>query len=490
MEQSKYLGIYIESEKTTVVLAARAEGKMEVLDFFTVISPMPQQTDSAQPQPKFSYADVAREIVNICAEKKFSYSDVAIAIDCRLYRQQKLHSEFQDYRQISQTIKFDAEEALAVDAAQTAIAFEILGKQTSGSDVSVFAVSSDFITEIIKSLQANKIDPVIIEPDAICLRRVIDDNAKGAIVAAVSQTRCFMIHPSNSDDKAIVRSFITSPAQNKTSLFSSQIMLTMSTLGAEGSSASVKVFDTTGSLNISLLHEQTSLPAQTLDINQKITLPSAENLRDGQALEVIIAAGAAGALLSKTGKVDFRGDFMPYQGKKIIVEKTVKMVGVICTAAFLFFGILLQLAYMSSGKDIKKIDAKFKSEYVIAMPGAKYISTRESVRRLKSEINKIKDIKSGMLSASGEDSIEAKMTYLFEALNNVPKNIDIDVDKIAVTTKTMNFSGSTNLGGHLQLFGAFDKHAKLNRGASTYEPKDGRDNFRLTIDLKQGGHKE
>jgi hypothetical protein len=48
----------------------------------------------------------------------------------------------------------------------------------------------------------------------------------------------------------------------------------------------------------------------------------------------------------------------------------------------------------------------------------------------------------------------------------------------------MNITGSTSAGGYLQLFGAIDKHPKLTRGQSSYQSKDGRDNFRLTIELK------
>jgi hypothetical protein len=48
----------------------------------------------------------------------------------------------------------------------------------------------------------------------------------------------------------------------------------------------------------------------------------------------------------------------------------------------------------------------------------------------------------------------------------------------------MSITGSTNGGGYLQLFGAIDKHPKLARGQSNYTPKEGRDNFMLTVVLK------
>jgi hypothetical protein len=119
------------------------------------------------------------------------------------------------------------------------------------------------------------------------------------------------------------------------------------------------------------------------------------------------------------------------------------------------------------------------------MTGAKFAKGSEAVRRLKSEINRIKDVKSGMLSATGEDSVEAKLAYLFEAINSVPNNVDIDIEKIAVTTQAMSITGSTSSRGYLELFSAVDKHPKLTRGQSSYQSKDNRDYFRLTIELKQ-----
>jgi len=486
LEQNKYLGIYIAADKTTVVLAAKTAGKTEIYDYFCILPENQQQQEPETAQAaKFTFADAAAKISTTCAEKHFTFSNVAVAVDCRLYRQQKLHTEFQEFRQIAQTIRFDAEEALAIDAAQSAIAFEVVGRQISGSDVTVFAAGTDIMTEIIRSLQGVKLDPVVIEPDSICLRRAIDDISKDAIVAAVSETRCFMVCPTGNDGKAIVRSFLTSPSQNKTSLLASQIMLTLSAQSAEGRTAVLKVYDLTGEIDVHSLTEQSSITVESLDIATKIALSQNES-SNCEHLDLVIAAGAACVFSGKTEKVDFRADFMPYQGRKAAIEKILKYAGAAAAVVFLILGVFLQIRFHSAGRDIAKIEAKFKSEYTIAMPGARFPKTREAVRKLKSEINRIKDVKSGLLSASGEDSIETKLTLLFEAFNSVPKNIDINIDKITITTKTMNITGSTNLGGNLQLFSAFDKHPKLMKSSATYEPKDGRDNFRLTIELKQG----
>jgi hypothetical protein len=155
------------------------------------------------------------------------------------------------------------------------------------------------------------------------------------------------------------------------------------------------------------------------------------------------------------------------------------------TALFVILGIFFYLQYYRTNSDRNRLEKKFGAEYAIAMTGAKFTKSPEAVRKLKSEINRIKDVKSGLLSASGEDSLEAKLTFLFEALNSVPKEVDIEIEKIAVTTKTMNITGNTSSRGYLQLFAAIDKHPKLARGQSSYQAKDNRDYFSITIELKQ-----
>lgn len=477
MEQNRYLGIYIAGDRTTVVLLSKTGGKIEVLERFCIPAATPQEGQ----QQSFSFAETAQSIASVCAEKQLVFSDVAVAIDCGLYRQQKLHSEFVEYRQIAQTIKFDAEEALAVDAAQTAVAFEVVGKQLSGSEVATFAAPAGVISEIIVSLQNNKLDPLSIEPDSICLRRVIDAAGENAIVTAISQTRCFLLCPPLPGGKATVRSFVTSGNQNKMSLLAREIMMTIAAFGAERRTETVKIYDTTGRIDFETLAAQTGLKIEALDLAENIVFEPQEDI---EPLELIIAAGVGAGFAGKTEKVDFRSDFMPYEGKKEALEKTIKILSICLLVFFVAIGVFLQMQYYKTNKDRKRIEDKFKADYVIAMSGGKFTKSSEAVRKLKSEINRIKDVKSGLLSASGDDSIEAKLTFLFEALVSVPKNIDIEIEKIAATTKTMTITGSTSSGGYLQLFGAIDKHPKLVRGSSTYESKNGRDNFRLTIELK------
>jgi hypothetical protein len=483
LEQNGCLGIYVKPDGATVVLAAKAGGKIEIIEQFCITA-----AEKQQQQQSFSFAQIAKDITAACEEKQLAFTDIAVAVDCRLYRQQILHSEFTEQRQIAQTIKFDAEEALAVNAAETAVAFEIAAKGLSGSEVTTFAVSAGVISEIILALQNSKLDPVTVEPDSICLRRMVQqmpawNEDPKPMWMAISQNKCFIIAPPLQYGNASVRAFLTGTGLSRNAMLAREIIFTTASTTTARRVQKIRIFDSQVKTDFAALGEQTALAVEAFDPAQ-IILTKPEKQADCDSLDVIIAAGAAAGLLIKSEKVDFRPDFMPYQGKKAILEKTIKILSVSLAVLFITLGIFLHLQYYRTNNYRNRLQDKFSTEYAIAMTGAKFTKGSEAVRKLKSEINRIKDVKSGLLSTAGEDSVEAKLAFLFEAINSVPKDVDIEIEKIAVTTKTMNITGSTSSRGYLQLFGAVDKHPKLARGQSSYESKDNRDYFRLTVELK------
>ncbi|MCD4831600.1 MAG: hypothetical protein K8R02_07330 [Anaerohalosphaeraceae bacterium] len=478
MEQHKCLGICIGAENATIAVVGKSGGDIEITDGFKVVLPASTEDDSGE----FSYAALARQIAQEVSQHQLVFSDVAVSLDCKFYRQQLIHSGFADTKQIAQTIAFDAEETLAVDAANTAIGFEIASKGASGSEVSVFAASGSMLSEIILSLASNKLDPAAVEPDAICLRRIIrrlfQSREGNSMWAAVSDNKCYIVSPAAENDKEYVRTFITGSAQKKTNLLAREVIMTGASVSGGVKPDSLKVFDTTGQIDYGLLAEQIGFGA----VNAQ--LPEGIKTYDADMLELITAAGAAIGQLGRCDKVDFRPGFMPYQGKKMVLEKTLKVLGVSVLIIFVTLGVYLHMKYYTTNGYRGRLAEKFGSEYKIAMAGKPMKRGRDPLKQLRSEIGRIKDVKSGILSAAGDDSLEARLTFLFEALNSVPDKVDLSIGKISVTPRNISVIGNTSGRGYLKLFAAIDGHKKLSRGQSTYESKDGRDHFRLTVVVK------
>lgn len=484
MEQNRCLGIYVEADKATVVLAAKTGGQIEIAEQFCV--PIAEQ------QP-FSFAQAAKDIAAACQEKQLAFTDIAVALDCRFYRQQTLHSEFTEPKQIAQTVKFDAEESLAINAAEAAVSFEIASRGLSGSEVSVFAVQAAIMSEIILSLQNNKLDPVIVEPDSVCLRRILQlvsgpDGSK-PIWAALSENKCFIISPpplgsegSPQSGNSAVRAFL-SRGSNRSNSLAREIIFTAASNAAAEEADKIKVLDFQSAVDLALLSQQTGKEAEIFDPSEVIISKAQEN--NCGKLDVIIAAGAAAGVLGKAEKVDFRPFFLPFQGKKEAFEKTVKLASISFAILFIALGAFFYVQYFKINRYSSRLMKKFRSEYAIAMTGARFNRSSEAVRGLKSEINRIKDVKNGILSATGEDSVEAKLAYFFEALNSVPPGVDIEIEKITINAGSMVVSGNTSSRGYLEVFAAVDRHPKLKRGSSTYQAKENRDYFRISIETKQ-----
>jgi len=185
VEQQNCLGIYLSEDNATVVLLS---ANATVEDCFSVS----RDTDDEQ---RRSLASVVAQ--NVVARGR-SFGNVAVAIDCALFTQHDLHSEFSDLKRITQTIRFDAEETLATDATDLAIAFNVTNTDQTGSDIAVFTANRQLLTEILADLQTGNLDPTAIEPDIVCLTRFFrhyldfSENDK-SILTIFSQRSCYII---------------------------------------------------------------------------------------------------------------------------------------------------------------------------------------------------------------------------------------------------------------------------------------------------------
>jgi Tfp pilus assembly PilM family ATPase len=166
VESQNFLGIYLRKETASVVCIESNGSKESVVDAFFV---------SIEDQEEHNIPVLVNRIGQKIAEKEIQYSQAAVALDCAMFMQHKIHSDFNDPKQMAQTIRFDAEEILARDVSNIAIAFKINSSNETGSELTIFTVEKDLLADIIAALQSNRMDPVTIEPDAYCLKRFLSE---------------------------------------------------------------------------------------------------------------------------------------------------------------------------------------------------------------------------------------------------------------------------------------------------------------------------
>jgi len=144
VESHNYLGIYLRPERATVVCVAVQGRDKKLLGCFSV---------SVEGQQENAQQALAERIAQGCSERDMKFGQAAVALDCTLFMQHAVHSEFSDYKKIAATVRFDTEEALAMDVSDVAVAFRIASSDDSGSNLDVFTAQRSVLTEILLALQ-------------------------------------------------------------------------------------------------------------------------------------------------------------------------------------------------------------------------------------------------------------------------------------------------------------------------------------------------
>ena len=116
MEAHNYLGLYISTRTATVVCVGGHGRESKVTGCFSV---------AVESQEESALHELAALIAQGCAERQWNCTDVTVSLDCALFMQHSIHSEFKDSKKIAATVRFDTEDALATAMDRAAKAINI-----------------------------------------------------------------------------------------------------------------------------------------------------------------------------------------------------------------------------------------------------------------------------------------------------------------------------------------------------------------------------
>lgn len=443
MESKNLLGIYFKRETATVVcINSRSKGD-NISDCFTV-----NVTDQEQPK----IPAMASLIADGCSERKLQFTEVAVAIDCSLFMQHSLHSDFTDPKQVAATIRFDTEEALATDISDTALTFEINSKSEKGSNLTVFTAHKKILSEILLSLQQYGFDPITIKPDINCLSKTIfqkipaGESIEGVMFAMLSGNNGYLITPKNSDGSGqynfyTARTFLVGPKQNRTDLLAREITMTTALFSGEDKINSLRIFDSAGVMDFSSITEKTGIMTGNIEFFGDADTSADESGNRVNRIDFTIAYGAAMSLAEKEQTVNFRDDFSPFQGKKIKTQKALKFAMVSLTVLLIAVGLYFHMNLYSVNRDIKKARAKFGKNYEIVM-GKKLSETASGntiIKNLGYEFGKVENENAGIITSGAAAS--SKLTLVLKAFNECTKQTSLKIKSIDITEKNIIISG-------------------------------------------------
>jgi hypothetical protein len=482
-----YLGIYISKNKATIVCLHSGGKDGNILGCFSV---------SVEGQEDQSQQALAKLIAQGCAERELEFSEVAVALDCAMFMQHQVRSEFSNPKQVASTVRFDTEEALATDISDMAVAFQITSNSETGSELTVFTAQRKILSDILISLQGSNIDPVNMEPDVSCLLRYIRQNVSlpetqqgRTLFGLLSDSRCYFLICSKSWDISTMRTFLVGPKQDRNELLARQGLITTNVAKTGGPICRVEIFDSTNSVSPQQIGEKLGIEAAAFDLVGSAAIQR-QNLTDcADVVGVAIAYGAALSHLEKSQNLNFRADYMPYQGKKLRLQKALKFLSVSLTVLLLAVGLYFQSQLLKVNRYRTALRDRFTPQYFAVMLGSKQLPAKfsEAVNRLGTELRRMTAVKSGLYSIQGEESVSSKLTVLLEALNKSAAQADINIDSILITTKSISITGDTpNPNGTQKLREAL-MGAKMgnlqDRLAST---QSGRHSFSITIVPEEG----
>jgi len=492
VETQNYLGIYI-SRGTATAVCLRPQGRsIKILGSFSV---------SVEDKEKAGPQALAGLIAQACSERKWGFSEVAIALDCAMFMQHSVHSEFNDPKQIAATIRFDTEEALATDISDVALAFEITSTGKSGSELTVFTAQRKILSEILLSLQQHNFDPVTIEPDINCLSRFIchksawgrlpavssaESQQPGTLFGILSRRNGYLIIPAGttgagSQKASTARTFLVGPTQDRGALLTREVLVTTALVGSGEPINRLKVFDSAGTVNYQQLSEKLSIEADEVDQFAAVTeSQTPANCTD--PVDFAIAYGAALTHLEKGQSVNFRDDFSPFQGKKIKRQKALKFASISVTVLLIAVGLYLQTQVFRTNKYRKMFHDSLADEYFAVMLGQELPdNTASAVRKLGGELRRIKDAKKGLITIKGEKSISSKLTLVLKAFNKCAAQTNLNIKSVTITTKDIIITGDTSSRQNTQKFFDTVRSNELEILRPSYESKGGVDGFSIIV---------
>jgi len=486
-----YLGIYI-NKNTAAVVCLDSQGKGgNVLSRFSVSVEGQEHPDSP------GTSGLASLIAQGCAERGLKFSEVAVALDCAMFMQHSVHSEFDDPKQIAATVRFDTEEALATDITDVALAFEINSSDKAGSELTVFTAQRQILSDILFSLQQHNLDPVTIEPDVNCLSRFIRQKVSpaksqevGTLFAMLSRRSGYLIVPpvpagAGSQKASTVRTFLVSPTHGRGQLLAREVLVSTALTASLGPINRVKVFDSTGSVDYEQLGEKLGIEVDQLDLLGAAgikTQTPADRAGPARPVDFAIAYGAALAHFEKGRGVNFRDDFSPFQGKKLRLQKTLKYLSISVTILLLAVGLYFQIRIFSVNGFRSDLRDRFAKAYSAAIPGQKLsdkTKMRDAVRKLGGLLRRIESEKKGLIT--DEESVSSKLTLVLNAFNKCAAQTNLNIKSISITARDISITGDTSNRRNTLAFFDTVRKSGLEISKEAYSAKGARDTFTITV---------
>ena len=484
MESHNYLGIYIGRDTATAVCLGPQGKGGKLLGCFSV---------SIEDQEEANMQTLASLLAQGCAERKLKFSEVAVALDCAMFMQHNVHSEFSDPKRIAATVKFDTEEALATDIADVALAFEIASSGEAGSNLTVFTAQREVLSEVLDALQQYDLDPVTMEPDVGCLSRFISRKLDSAepregetLFGVLSRFRGYLIAPPTAEGTRTaptVRTFLVGASQDRGKLLTREVLVTTALVEDGKPIDCLRFFDSAGDVDIEQVGQRLGIEVDAIDLCEAGGAEHQAADECASPADFAIAHGAALSHWQKGRLVNFRDDFNPFEGKKVRMQRALRFAAVSVTILLIAVGVYFQAPLFRANTARADLRDRFAKDYSDVTLGKlqEGVSINIATRKLSDLKRRIERGTKGLVD---ETAVSSKLTLVLGAFNRCAKQTDLKVKSISISGDNITITGDISSQSAGQVLYKALQDSGLNIRKEGDETKGGRLIFNYTLKPK------
>jgi hypothetical protein len=449
--------------------------------------------DPAEPEP---FQALAKQIAQACSEKKLRFTETVVALDCALFMQHGVHSEFDNPKQIAATIRYDTEEVVATDVSTMAVSFQVLSTDESGANLAVYTAAQSVLQDLVHALQGQDMDPIDVEPDVCSLARFVRRHQTGSksdgyatLVGVLSRQHGYFLRSGSLHQVLPIRAFVIGPQQNRAEILTREAFTTMASASGEPIKHMV-AYDSSGQVKASPVAGRLGLEVTEADWF-KTDQSGLQTLLEADGEDPVAYAIAFGAGLAHEDKIhtaNLRNDFLPFQGKRLRLHSAMRWTSISVAVLLIAIGAHLQMRLMQVNKDLVRVKERVSKDYSTVMKG-KLPGNKNPVEELKREVRRVKDIKSGELNL--QESVMARLGLVLKAFG-ASGQAGLRIDSLDITTKTISVTGSTPREGDTKSFFKTLRDNGLDIPKDTVALKADRSTFNIYLEpnKKASGDKD
>jgi len=496
------LGIHYTDSNATVVWVQKQDKHFSIAPVAAVTAGtadnQPGRRESSGPAESLSMIE---QLALQVKQQAPAHVPVVLSMSGDLYQSQLHHSQFEQPRQIQQTLRYDIEDEFAIDVESVAFCCQTIPSDSAGTDLMVFTCNRDILQPLLNQFERADLDALVAQPDVQSWLHFLHHQAhlpadQSCVVLAWANDTIYMLFLDRQHQMILQRSFPAPPDQVAELL---RVEWKRCLFSLSDSQAPTHLAFHPQGLDQKLIESL----AQQCDL-QCHPLPALDFATDATDACPVFAAGAAIGYLNLEHSVDFRLDNLP--SKTLTRTRHRAVYALVASAcAFMLAWIIVLNTYAQKYQSMtRQTDSDIRKAWEIAHADIPFpIETKNlkqsHLEKIKRMIRQRQDNVFRMYrpqsGRTAPDSAGNTFQLILETLNQLPDDFDLKINSLGVNPeKVYTFSGSVR---NLQSFEILrniiqSPPSKLRIIQSSFEPptstkvdKTNRRNFSMPLKVIQ-----